>query len=221
MIRRDYILRMIEECIRALAGIAAFKQEQRWDKASEALNGELQRLVGSDAQAIASLSETDLLARLMREGPTHTLREKTLILTTLLKEAGDLAAAKDQNHGGREYYFKALHLLLDILNLEPAFECPEFVPKVEMLVAALQSEPMSVQTQARLMQHYERTGAFARAEDALFAMLDSEPDNPAIVEFGIAFYQRLLTQSDAVLIEGELPRVELDEGLKELQARRR
>ena len=33
-----------------------------------------------------------------------------------------------------------------------------------------------------LMQHYERTGEFAKAEDALFAMLDAQPDNPAIVE---------------------------------------
>ena len=219
MIRRDYILRMIEECIRALAGIASFKQEQRWDKASEALDGELQRLVGSDAQAVARLSETDLLARLMRDGPTHALREKTLILTTLLKEAGDIAAGENRVEESRKCYLKALHLLLEILARGETFECPEFVPKVEMLVAALRPTPLPVRTQAGLMQHYERTGEFARAEDALFAMLDSEPGNIALVEFGIAFYQRLLTQNDAALIEGKLPRAELEDGLKQLQAR--
>ena len=42
---------------------------------------------------------------------------------------------------------------------------------------------MPARTHAMLMQHYERTGEFAKAEDALFAMLDAEPDNNAIVEF--------------------------------------
>ena len=71
------------------------------------------------------------------------------------------------------------------------------------------------------MQHYERTGEFANVEDALFAMLDAEPDNQAIVEFGITFFQRLLAQSDAALNEANLPRAEVEEGLKELQRRQK
>lgn len=72
-----------------------------------------------------------------------------------------------------------------------------------------------------LMQHCERTGEFAKAEDALFVMFDAEPDSDAIVEFGITFYQRLLTHVDGTLNEADLPRVEVEEGLKELQRRRK
>ena len=70
-----------------------------------------------------------------------------------------------------------------------------------------------------LMQHYERTGEFDKAENALFAMLDAEPDNGAIVGFGVAFYKRMLVQSDQALTEGALPRAEVEEGLKELLQR--
>src|SRR3981189_1878010 len=115
MIRRDYILRMIEECVGALARIASLKKGQRWDEASEALDAEFQRLIGAGPQAVARLSETELMARLMPGGPTHALREKTLILTTLLKEAGDVTTAEDRAEEGRECYLKALHLLLDTL----------------------------------------------------------------------------------------------------------
>jgi hypothetical protein len=101
------------------------------------------------------------------------------------------------------------------------FECPEFVPKVETLKEALQGSRLPLRTHAMLMQHYERTGEFAKAEDALFAMLDTGPSNDAIMDFGIAFYQRLLTQSDAALNEANLPRAEVEEGLKELQHRRK
>ena len=221
MIRRDYILRMIEECIRALARISSLKQGQRWREASAELDVEFKKLIGDGAQTVAQLSETELLARLMQDGPTHALREKTLILTTLLKEAGDVAAAADRLEESRECYLKALHLLLDALARSEAFECPEFVPKIEMLREFLAATPLPSRTHALLMQHYERTGEFAKAEDALFAMLDAEPGNEAIVEFGIAFYQRLLAQSDVALNEANLPRAEVVEGLKELQSRQK
>lgn len=220
MIRRDYILRMIEEFMQALSRIRSLKQGQHWNEASGKLDAELKKLIGDDVRAITRLSETELLARLMQDGPTHALREKTLVLTTLLKEAGDVATAADREKEGRECYLKALHLLLDTLGRGDVFDCPEFVPKVEMLKVALATAPLPARTHAMLMQHYERTGEFAKAEDALFAMLDAEPDNDAIVDFGIAFYQRLLSQGDATLSAANLPRAEAEEGLKELQARR-
>jgi hypothetical protein len=221
MIRRDYILRMIEEFMQALSRLRSLKQGQRWAEAGNELDAEFKKLVGDGAQAVARLSETELLARLMREGPTQLVRDKTLMLTALLTEAGDVAAAEERMDESRECYLKALHLLLDILGRGEVFERPEFVPKVEMLVAALQSAPLPVRSAALLMQHYERTGEFAKAEDALFAMLDAEPDNQAIVEFGVTFYQRLLAQSDAALDAGNLPRTEVEEGLQALQTRHR
>ncbi len=66
----------------------------------------------------------------------------------------------------------------------------------------------------------ERTGEFAKAEDALHALIETGPDNPAIVEFGLAFYHRLLTQSDATLNAAKLPRSEAEEGLRELELRK-
>jgi hypothetical protein len=51
-------------------------------------------------------------------------------------------------------------------------------------------------------------------------MLEAEPDNAALVEFGLAFYQRLLAQTDAALTAANLPRAEAEEGLKDLQRRR-
>ena len=69
------------------------------------------------------------------------------------------------------------------------------------------------------MHHYERTGEFAKAEDSLYAMLDVEPRNAGLLEFGIAFYERLARQSDDVLAAGNLPRTELEAGLAELRNR--
>jgi hypothetical protein len=211
---------MIEEFAQALARINSSKRDGRWSEASETLDTEFKRLMGEGAQAVARLSETELLARLLQNDPTHVLRDKTLILTALLNEAGDVAAAQGLVEESRVCYLKALHLLLEVLARGEMFECPGFVPKVERLESALKGAQLSVPTQALLMQHHERTGEFAKAEDALFAMLEAEPDNERIVEFGVAFYQRMLTQGDAALTAANLPRPEVEEGLKELERRR-
>ena len=219
MIRRDYILQMIEEFIQALARINALKQGQHWREAAGVVDEEFQRLIGMGSQAVARLTETELLARLIRGEPTQAVREKTLILTALLREAGDVAATQGRVEESRACYLKGLHLLLETLTHEEVFAVPEFVPRVEMFAAALHDSPLPLETQALLMQHYERSGQFAKAEDALFAMLEAEPGNAGLVDFGVTFYERLQDQSDASLAAGNLPRPELEAGLAELRKR--
>ena len=220
MIRRDYILRMIEECIRMLAQIAGLKKDQHWAEASGTVDEMCKRLVGVDPQAVLQLTETELLAKLMEGESTLFVRDKTLFLTALLKDAGDVSAAQDRSEESRTFYRKGLHLLLDTLGRHEVSAWPEFLPRVEAFVVGLRDSPLLLHTQTTLMHHYERTGEFAKAEDALFAMLDVEPNNWGIVEFGLAFYERLQRQSDATLAAGNLPRAELEAGLVELRERR-
>ena len=87
-------------------------------------------------------------------------------------------------------------------------------------MAALSDAPLPLHTELLLMRHYERTGQFARAEDALFAMLDLDPENARVQDFGAAFYQRLEGKSDAALEAGDLPRPEIVAGLAEVEKRR-
>ena len=218
MIRRDYIMEMIEEFVRALARLNSLKAGQRWNEAGEALDGEFRRLVGEGPEGVARLSEMELLARLMRDG-TRTVRTKCLMLVALLKEAGDIAAAQGGEQESRACYLKALHLLLDTLSREDVLDCPAFVPNIELLRTALNGAPLPVQTCAMLMQHYERVGEFAKAEDALYGMLEAEPDNPRILEFGVGFYRRLKSQTDDALSAGNFSRQEIEQGLRELGMR--
>lgn len=221
MIRRDYLLRMIEEFVRALLRIRALKQDQRSGEAGAVIDQEFHRLIGLDIDAIKHLSETEIFGRLAEDGPTHTVREKAFMLATLLKEAGDLAAERQQPGESRECWLKALHVLLDVLSRGDVYDFPEFVPKIEILLSALAETPLLPRTSALLMRHYERTGEFGKAEDALFEILEQEPDNAAAFDLGVAFYERLRGQSKAALIAGNLPREEVEAGLLEVKRRLR
>jgi hypothetical protein len=220
MIRQDYILRMIEELRRVLAGIVALKKERRWQEITGTLDEQFTQLVGAGAAEAARLSDTALMARLVEGESTQFVREKTRFLIALFKEAGDAAAAQDHAEESRGFYLKGLHILLGTVSGEDSFEQPDFVPGLEVIVAALADAPLPARTQAMLMQHYERRGAFAKAVDALFALLDAEPGNSEALDFGIAFYERLRGQSDTALVNGSLPRHELEAGLAELRQRK-
>ena len=61
---------------------------------------------------------------------------------------------------------------------------------------------------------------FGRAEDALLAMLEAGPIEPKLLDFGIAFYQRLARLSDSNLSAGNLSHAEVNVGLADLEGRR-
>jgi hypothetical protein len=211
---------MIQEAAELLARIQSLKKEKRWADAGTHLDAQLETLVGANVQTVAKLSKTELLARVIRGESTLAVKEKTIFVSALLKEAGDIATGENRDEEARLCYLKGLELLLDVLREGDTYEFPEFMPRVEMFVLALADAPLPLSTQAALMQHYERTGQFAKAEDSLFALLEAEPDNTELLDFGIAFYKRLEGQSDDNLIVGNLPREEVQSGLGELQMRR-
>ncbi|HEY5914936.1 MAG TPA: DUF6483 family protein [Verrucomicrobiae bacterium] len=217
MIRRDYILRMIAEFMEVLSRLQGLKKGQLWREATGLIDGEFQRLVGAGAEQVEQLSETELLARVIRGEPTQVVRDKTLMLTALLKEAGDSAAAQGQADKSRAFYLKGLDLLLGVLAEAGVSDWPGFAPQVAMFTSVLGDAALPLPTLAGLMRHYECGGEFAKAEDALFAMLEAEPQPEGLLEFGTAFYERLRGQADAALAAGNLPRAELEAGLAELR----
>jgi hypothetical protein len=116
-------------------------------------------------------------------------------------------------------YQKALFVLLDALLRDPEYALPDGLPTVEELTTLLHGQTLGVGTQSLLLQYYEQHGAFAKAEDILFAMLDDTPESPVVAEVGRAFYTRLQTQSDAALAAGNLPRDEVDASQRAFEAR--
>jgi hypothetical protein len=209
---------MLAEFFEVLSRIRSLQKGQQFQEAGLLTDEEFQRIVGHNKKAVANLSETELLAQLIKGETTLAVREKTLMLVTLLKEAGDIAAGEAKPEESRSYYLKGLHLLTGVLAREEVSDFPDFVPRIESFLGALGDSPLPITTEATLMQHYERLGDFARAEDKLFSMIEIQPDNLGLMNFAVGFYERMQQKSDAVLIAGNLPRAEVETGLAQVLA---
>ncbi|MBO0783785.1 MAG: hypothetical protein J2P37_33660, partial [Ktedonobacteraceae bacterium] len=84
------------------------------------------------------------------------------------------------------------------------------------LLAILEAYELPAIIKERLFAYHEQNGAYDKAENILFELLEDMPGNQELRAQGLAFYTRLLQQSDADLAAGNLPRAEIEEGLAQL-----
>ncbi len=223
--RQDYILIKMGEFAKTLASIADLKQEGKWDQAINIIGENLYQLLGTgarDPREFSKLTEVGLLAQLIKNESASTVwvPYKKIMLIALLKEAGDYATIKFPPRGGRGWYLKSLHLLLDALAHDELRGQSKLVPQVEVLLTALSGSLLPIRTRLLLMREYERLGQFAKARKQLMAALERAPKSSTLLNFGIAFIERLHGENDATLVGGGLTRSELQSIMSELLTRK-
>jgi hypothetical protein len=220
MIRRDYLLRQIEEFVAALTRMARLAKSGQWEEASKTADAQFKALTGADATELLRMSDTELLARLAESDTGCGIQDRISMAIRLFREYGDILRAQGNMKESNASYLKGLYLLLDSIANDPTAPRPDFVPAVEGFLIGLHDSSLSLETNAMLMRHHEQMLEYGKAEDGLFNMLDAEPANMELLNFGIGFYERLLRLDDETLELGNLPRAEVAAGLAELSKRK-
>ena len=134
--------------------------------------------------------------------------ENSIIAAELLAELATLAEIK--GHSRNELLEKIFLLYLESLSHLDSGQQAAIIPKITLLADTLQQMEGSPTLSRNLLEYYQNTGEFAKAEDALHELLDA--GDPRAREIGMQFYQRLLFRADDDLIRGNLPREEVLEG---------
>lgn len=219
MLREDYLLRLIRQGAQAIFGILGLQKEQRYEQALEAVDHTLQDFLGLSSGLAARLPERTLVSMLTVGDVPDTGR--LLFLAEMLAMEGDLYAAQGDALQSRRRYLKSLNLFLYVASLTDLAAPPDQFARIEALVDALRSSCLTAKTLTELFRYFEAAGRYAKAEDALFDLIEAGPAPAEAIELGIAFYERLRGQTDAELVAGNLPRAEVEQGLRDLAGMRR
>ena len=206
--KQDYVSRAMDGFVQALSTIGELKKEGRWDEVIKLIGVSLNRLLSVPPQEFRELTEAGMFARLVRSGPAFLVPYKTIVLIALLKETGDYAALRAPPRGGRGWYLRALHLLLDFVAHNERGDYSELLPDVEFLLTVLGDSPLPIRTRLLLMCHFEREGLFGRVKNEFEAALQKEPHNVRLLNFGIATFERLSACDEVTLAAAGLPRAE-------------
>ncbi len=210
--------RLIEQLAKTLGAVLTLKKARRFDEAELAITEAARNLVGLDIDTLLALPIDQIVTLFSPGGSLDT--GKCLVVAELLYEEGEVKDLQGDERTAYRSRIRSLGLLLEVSGREDLARIPDaegYLRKIEALARALATFAPAPDIQRKLIQHHERRGNFADAEDTLFELI--EAGHEEIVVPGIELYERLLVKSDEELERGKLPRSEVEEGLSQLRAR--
>jgi hypothetical protein len=217
MFRDDYIMRMIRQFGQIYAYILGMRRRGQHPLALIAIDNAYRERLGLGTEAVATLSDTQLLA-LVRFGETaDTWRDVGAFVAALLYNEAAILEVQGQPDDAAPRATLALQLLLEC-ELAGDLPLPEYAPPRDELLTMLRDYELPAKTRVALFTIFAREGGYARAEDALGSLLDERPADEALLSAGLTFYEGLLDHDDAELEAGGLPRDEVLSALVALRA---
>ena len=215
MIRRDYIMRIVQEMAQVLARVIALKDRQEYDQAMREIGAALRKLRETPSGTPDEASLEDWIALCHQHGPAAS--GLMMAVANLLAEQGELLTRQGQGTAAHRSNALALGLSLEALLNGEAFVSGELLEKIDHLTGLIWQSLTDGGVWRRLLGYYEARGRYAQAEDALFAW--HATGDPGSEATGLAFFARLGALSDDELTHGNLPREEVEEGRREFALR--
>jgi hypothetical protein len=215
--QRDYILRLIEQMAGMIGTVAGLRKQMKQGQALELVDELLGRFYRLNSKLLDTLSDKDILAMLSVNGFVET--EKVLMLTKLMQEEGELRDSMERTDEGYRRYLKALQLALAVSPEADGDSVDLCRERIAELTDKLKPYRLPAEVKSGLFVHFAKEGQYAKAEDQLFELLETDKEPVArerLLQEGIRFYRNLLNKDDAELEQGGLPRNEVKESLAQL-----
>ena len=214
MYQRDYLMRQIEQAGRALGVIIKTALGGDPNRALAMFDQAYQPLLGISSRVVSTLTDEQLVS-LLTSGSSPDLRRVASVLQ-VVKTEGDVHDLRGDAHAAAARYRRALSLAAYLASRSDGQLDDKLAAELVERVGGL---ALSSEQRLALARVLEARGRYADAEDALFEVIEAEPDDLGPIDAGILFYQRLLARDDGDLEAGDLPRDEVKDGLAELLRR--
>ncbi len=212
MYRRDYLLRMIERLAQIIARILDQKDLKSAEETLREIDGTGKMFSGIDRMMISSFSTEDLIGLMHAGGAFDT--NKCLAISELQYAEGQVLEACHDESECKLRFQRSLRFLLEAVTEDRNIPADTYDERIQILVQKLQDIVLPPALRKKLFRHYEGRGEYAKAEDVLYELLETNPDESR--DDGIVYYKRLLLKTDEELEKGNLPRKEIEEGLQKL-----
>lgn len=210
MIRRDYILRLIEQFFQIVRRMANYRAEKRYAEALTEARKAYKQFMGVDAAFIDSQSAKGLIdmGRSGLFGP-----EQLAMAAKLLREEAESLEGLEVPIEANLRRTKSLALFFEVFLADGAPRLKIFEEDTDALLGRLEETGLPLDLARLAPLWHERRSRLSEAEDAWFRLAEAvERGDRAQLE-GEEYYQRLAARQDGELDQGGLPRDELEEGL--------
>lgn len=214
MIRRDYLIKLVQELSAVLLRIISLKDRREFAAALHEIDCALKRYLGLPPGDALPENLDHVLDLCSRDG--GPISDSLKLLADIFYEQGEVMRFQ-KNDAYPRAHLLSLGLYLEAVRT--GFVSLDLLQRIDELVQQLGDTSLPVPVLRRLFRYLEERGLYATAEDALYEWLDL--NDPDALKEGLAFYDRLLKMPDEDLARGNLPRSEVQDGRNGLLQRRR
>jgi len=212
---KDYIMKIIRQFTNAIAKIMGLKAENKIEESQEVLTDTLKDFTGLNKEVLESLPYEILIRKVSGSRQTNTV--KSLVLAELLNQQAEIFEIRGELSRAKNLYLKSLNIMINVILNEDNSILEQNQDKVNALIEKIKQFEVPKESKLLLIQYYELTQSYAKAEDVLFELIDKTEANTDLLTIGIAFYERLINKDQTELQKGNLPIDEVLEGLAKLK----
>ena len=206
MVRKDYLLRVIEQFAAFLEKILFHKLAGDYIGAEQQIDDTVKTLLGIDPSSLFEMSADRMLRELV--GQSGFDMDVCLVVAELCNQKADVARVG--NSGAVNVDLLEKSFLLYVEAIRHGADNNAYRDRILAIIAALRQHDMAETTKIKLIWYYELCGLFGKAEDVLYELAAS--GHEGIRNIGMEFYRRLNDKDDVLLAVGNLPRNEVEEG---------
>lgn len=212
MLAKDYLMRMIDTLLKALAKLAFSKDAKDYKTAFSELNNVTKEFFGLDLNFVDNISDEQLINLIGKN--ELLLPGNCYVFGVLFNEEAEIYELQNNMERAIILYERSLSLFVEGLKNSPTVIEPDHLNKINLLTSKLNGFEITIETEENLFFYYDFSGNYAEAENIIYNLIEYD-DN--YTEKGIRFCERLLEKPNEDLIKGDLPREEVVESLSNLQ----
>jgi len=206
MVRKDYLLRVIEQFAAFLEKILFHKQAGDYAGAEQQIDATVKTLVGLDPEILYAMGTDQILSTIIGDAKFDV--DLCLVIAELYNQKADVARAGNAEKLEIECLEKSFLLYAEAIR--HGCDNRSYRDRILALIASLRQHEVTHILRLKFMWYYEFCGLFAKAEDVLYELVESGQES--IKNIGMEFYRRLIDKEDVLLAVGNLPRNEVEEG---------
>lgn len=217
VMQRDYLIRMIWQFTDMLGQMGGLRKQRKAGLVEVKMEEWLGNNLGISLELVRGLSAKDLIQLLTGGKPMEA--DKLILIGKLLREDGEGTELEAGPDRAFPLYDKALQLLLHAREQgRVEVDYLDLSEEIEQLIDKLHPYSLEPELLKNLSHYFEETGRYARAEDYWYEWKEHPDGGMPAIAYGIAMYERWLSLPDHLLEKGNLPREEVVEGMRQLEA---
>ena len=207
MLRKDYLLNMIEDMGQVVAAVLGLKKQKKHKEALQQLNDLLRKQFRLHSKLLHSLSVEQIIDMFRFRGIVEV--DKLQQVAYILQQEGEVYLDEKKEDEGYIRFMRALHLYLYCLLHGANRQLLHVADKIEYLITETKAYELPPNTKCLLALYYEQEGRYDVAENYWYSL---EMKDKQFRDQVLAFYDRLLRLDASKLMEGGLPSEEVLEG---------